>query len=54
MTWFHILYGLAIVICALFFIWRSSKGRLQGRERVVRFGLLGLAALGWLAKTFDW
>ena len=49
-----ILYGVAIVICALFFVWRSSKGSLQGRERLTAFALLGLASLGWLAKTFDW
>jgi hypothetical protein len=54
MTWFHILYGVAIVIYALFLVWRSSKGSLQGGERLNAFALLGLAALGWLANTFGW
>jgi hypothetical protein len=54
MTWFHILYGVAIVIIAVFLVWRSSQGRLQGKDRVGAFALLGLAALGWLANTFGW
>jgi hypothetical protein len=54
MTWFHIFYGVAIVIFAFFLVWRSSRGRLQGGDRVGAFALLGLAALGWLANTFGW
>ncbi|HEV1285196.1 MAG TPA: hypothetical protein VNU44_07795 [Bryobacteraceae bacterium] len=54
MTWFHILYGVAIVIFAVFLVWRSSRGTLQGKDRVGAFALLGLAALGWLANTFGW
>jgi hypothetical protein len=54
MTWFHILYGVAIVIYALVCVWRSSKGKLRGGERVNAFALLGLVALGWLASTFNW